>query len=169
MLCSHIVSDSAFTVQGFFRSLFTAGFSESFLNSHHSAPDQIDLVFDDRNITRAGESALQPPVIIMLTFPQHSSMCLRTVLYSLPLITGFSECVYPGCMAAVPNCISLLASFQVLPCLCPHPSMRGSVGVRGLITTTQQLPGFSFRCWQLLPSYLFRQSLPRHFPAYSAL
>ncbi|KAF8349856.1 hypothetical protein F5887DRAFT_942684 [Amanita rubescens] len=44
---------------GFFRSLFTAGFSESLprLHTHHSSsgPDQIDLVFDDCNITRAGQ------------------------------------------------------------------------------------------------------------------
>ncbi|KAF8641205.1 hypothetical protein AX17_000840 [Amanita inopinata Kibby_2008] len=40
---------------GFFRSLFTAGFSESVprLHSHQLGPDPIDLVFDDRNITRA--------------------------------------------------------------------------------------------------------------------
>ncbi|KAK2461731.1 hypothetical protein APHAL10511_006194 [Amanita phalloides] len=40
---------------GFFCSLFTAGFSESAprFHTHRSGPDQIDLVFDDPNITRA--------------------------------------------------------------------------------------------------------------------
>ncbi|PFH54700.1 hypothetical protein AMATHDRAFT_185472 [Amanita thiersii Skay4041] len=40
---------------GFFRSLFTGGFSESAprLHSHQYGADQIELVFDDRNITRA--------------------------------------------------------------------------------------------------------------------
>jgi len=59
-------SHSALTsVQGFFRSLFTAGFSESLprLHTHHSGPDQIDLVFDDRNITRAGQFSLLTAVL----------------------------------------------------------------------------------------------------------
>ncbi|KAH7930602.1 hypothetical protein BV22DRAFT_1124870 [Leucogyrophana mollusca] len=40
---------------GFFSSLFTAGFIESSpkFGSHVSGPDEIDIVFDDRNITRA--------------------------------------------------------------------------------------------------------------------
>lgn len=42
--------------QGFFRSLFTAGFSES-AKRHidlRNGKDEISLVFDDHNITRAG-------------------------------------------------------------------------------------------------------------------
>ncbi|KAH7916472.1 hypothetical protein BJ138DRAFT_1169287 [Hygrophoropsis aurantiaca] len=40
---------------GFFNSLFTAGFMESSpkFGSHMLGPDEIDIVFDDRNITRA--------------------------------------------------------------------------------------------------------------------
>jgi len=42
---------------GFFQSLFTAGFSESKakVSVRRSEPDVIDIVFDDPNITRAGE------------------------------------------------------------------------------------------------------------------
>ena len=45
-------------VQGFFQSLFTSGFSESTskYSSHRIGPDYIDIVLDDPNITRAGES-----------------------------------------------------------------------------------------------------------------
>ena len=45
-------------VQGFFQSLFTSGFSESTskFSSHRIGPDYIDIVLDDPNITRAGES-----------------------------------------------------------------------------------------------------------------
>ncbi|KAF8887738.1 hypothetical protein BD779DRAFT_1719529 [Infundibulicybe gibba] len=42
---------------GFFRSLFTAGFQESEssprLGTHYRGPDEIDIIFDDINITRA--------------------------------------------------------------------------------------------------------------------
>ncbi|EIN13191.1 hypothetical protein PUNSTDRAFT_123350 [Punctularia strigosozonata HHB-11173 SS5] len=40
---------------GFFRSMFTSGFSESKhrFASHIAGPDQVDIVFDDPNITRA--------------------------------------------------------------------------------------------------------------------
>ncbi|TFK40923.1 hypothetical protein BDQ12DRAFT_733284 [Crucibulum laeve] len=40
---------------GFFQSLFTAGFVESSarLNTHRHGPDEIDVIFDDRNITRS--------------------------------------------------------------------------------------------------------------------
>ncbi|KAI0719102.1 hypothetical protein C8T65DRAFT_61104 [Cerioporus squamosus] len=43
---------------GFFQSLFTSGFSESTskFSSHRGGPDYIDIVLDDPNITRAGES-----------------------------------------------------------------------------------------------------------------
>ncbi|KAF8665100.1 hypothetical protein AX16_000568 [Volvariella volvacea WC 439] len=39
----------------FFRSLFTAGFAESStrFSSHQHGPDEIDIIFDDHNITRA--------------------------------------------------------------------------------------------------------------------
>ncbi|KAI8983339.1 hypothetical protein BD414DRAFT_418639 [Trametes punicea] len=42
---------------GFFQSLFTAGFSESKAkhSSHRTDPDYVDVVFDDLNITRAGQ------------------------------------------------------------------------------------------------------------------
>ncbi|KAF9015404.1 hypothetical protein BDQ17DRAFT_1386144 [Cyathus striatus] len=40
---------------GFFRSLFTAGFSESSNASPTRAPEEIHIRFDDRNITRAGQ------------------------------------------------------------------------------------------------------------------
>lgn len=42
--------------QGYFKSLFTAGFAESSprLNGHHRGPDELEIVLDDRNITRAG-------------------------------------------------------------------------------------------------------------------
>ncbi|TBU48693.1 hypothetical protein BD309DRAFT_247440 [Dichomitus squalens] len=40
---------------GFFQSLFTSGFSESKSSSYRMRPDYIDIVFDDPNITRAGE------------------------------------------------------------------------------------------------------------------
>ena len=45
-------------LQGFFQSLFTSGFSESRARYNHRpvSPDYIDIVFDDPNITRAGES-----------------------------------------------------------------------------------------------------------------
>jgi hypothetical protein len=44
-------------VQGFFRSLFTAGFAESSPRptGHLRGTDEIDILFDDRNITRAGK------------------------------------------------------------------------------------------------------------------
>lgn len=45
-------------LQGFFQSLFTAGFAESktkLSTVRRSEPDTIDIVFDDPNITRAGE------------------------------------------------------------------------------------------------------------------
>ncbi|KAF4572438.1 hypothetical protein EYR36_006943 [Pleurotus pulmonarius] len=40
---------------GYFKSLFTAGFAESSprLNGHHRGPDELEIVLDDRNITRA--------------------------------------------------------------------------------------------------------------------
>lgn len=49
---------SAHIHQGFFNSLFTAGFLESSpnLSSSLSGTQDIDIVFDDRNITRAGTS-----------------------------------------------------------------------------------------------------------------
>ncbi|KAH9850649.1 hypothetical protein C2E23DRAFT_734831 [Lenzites betulinus] len=42
---------------GYFQSLFTSGFSESRAkhSSHRADPEYIDIVFDDLNITRAGE------------------------------------------------------------------------------------------------------------------
>ncbi|KAI1786288.1 hypothetical protein LXA43DRAFT_72308 [Ganoderma leucocontextum] len=40
---------------GFFQSLFTSGFSESKSSRYRMDPDCIDIVFDDPNITRAGE------------------------------------------------------------------------------------------------------------------
>jgi hypothetical protein len=44
--------------QGFFRSLFTSGFVESTpkFGRRLLGPDEIVIVFDDRNITRAGAS-----------------------------------------------------------------------------------------------------------------
>jgi hypothetical protein len=44
------------SLQGFFSSLFTSGFLESSprLLSHLRGPEEVDVVFDDRNITRAG-------------------------------------------------------------------------------------------------------------------
>ena len=50
------VTDQLYYIQGFFKSLFTSGFEES---SRPRSPrtaelDQVDITFDDRNITRAG-------------------------------------------------------------------------------------------------------------------
>jgi hypothetical protein len=44
--------------QGFFSSLFTAGFHESIIHGGLAGPDEINIVFDDRNITRAGAYVL---------------------------------------------------------------------------------------------------------------
>ena len=45
-------------LQGFFRSLFTAGFLESKSSRSRNGPDEITVVFDDFNITRPGEPTL---------------------------------------------------------------------------------------------------------------
>lgn len=60
--------------QGFFRSLFTSGFSESAPKAGHRylGPDIIEVVFDDRNITRAGKLARC-----------HSPRMLTTFYYSI--------------------------------------------------------------------------------------
>lgn len=46
--------------QGFFRSLFTAGFVEA-SPKHFAVPDEVDIAFDDHNITRAGAYNCIPP------------------------------------------------------------------------------------------------------------
>jgi hypothetical protein len=162
-------SHSALTsVQGFFRSLFTAGFSESLprLHTHQSGPDEIDLVFDDRNITRAGQfhSFDCRPIVLM------PSLSIRvgaphTFFYSLTL-NRFAESVYPGCMAVDPYYISLLALYRAQRNLCPHPFTTASLGAKGQIINTQHLLGFSFHCWQLPRSYPFLRSQPKRFLVY---
>ena len=51
-----ITSPSDILLQGFFSALFTSGFLESSPRrfNHQQGPEEIDVVFDDRNITRAG-------------------------------------------------------------------------------------------------------------------
>ncbi|OBZ79877.1 hypothetical protein A0H81_00294 [Grifola frondosa] len=69
---------------GFFQALFTSGFLESSsrLTSHRLGPEYIDIVFDDPNITRAGEQSL-------LMVPQRSDKaCLAHPMWVRDPDTG---------------------------------------------------------------------------------
>jgi hypothetical protein len=61
-VCEHRTYDTALSApltgrQGFFQSLFTAGFEES-ASIEQYEPRELDIVFEDRNITRAGTYAM---------------------------------------------------------------------------------------------------------------
>lgn len=100
-------------VQGFFRSLFTAGFSESLLNVH--SPDQIDLVFDDRNITRAGQSALQP-----LSLSCSLLLSIRVCSSHSPLFLSAHYCLLRVCISRLYGGGPPL---YIPPCLIPSTTL----------------------------------------------
>lgn len=93
--------------QGFFRSLFTAGFSES-RAARRGGADEISVTFDDCNITRPGVGFAFNP------FKQHgsnicviSSFRVRLNLNLAPsTYAAIPEYVYPGFME-----VALLFSF----------------------------------------------------------
>ncbi len=67
------IDDADIAQQGFFQSLFTAGFSESRIKpgGHRLEPDVIDIVLEDPNITRAGAHAFSlyhrlPPLTMVV-------------------------------------------------------------------------------------------------------
>ena len=84
------------TPQGFFSSLFTAGFIES---SSSSGLQHVDIVFDDRNITRAGVFSIHLPYQLTHYHQQHSSMCIYHSPDRRSLSLGYAS---HASMAAVP-------------------------------------------------------------------
>lgn len=60
VLCKAVILRSTIRFQGFFRSLFTGGFSESAVKliNLRNGTDEINLIFDDLNITRPGQTNL---------------------------------------------------------------------------------------------------------------
>ncbi|KAK0208039.1 hypothetical protein DFS33DRAFT_1253775 [Desarmillaria ectypa] len=136
---------------GFFRSLFTAGFMEASprLPNRYAVPDEIDVAFDDHNITRAGaKPMLDYRVCISRLYgggpPLHVCPLLRPTL-SHPLTPGFpyqSKYETPsGHQAATPQfLLSLLATsiYLSIPSLASQ-ALSSICGTLGPYTVIQYL------------------------------
>ncbi|KAG7450725.1 uncharacterized protein BT62DRAFT_1001516 [Guyanagaster necrorhizus] len=129
----------------FFRSLFTAGFVEASprLPSHYAGPDEINIVFDDHNITRAAFE-----VCVSRLYgggpPLHVCPCLRPT-FSRPLTPGFpyqsKHETPPGHQAATPQfLLSLLATsiYLSIPSLASQ-ALSSICGTLGPYTVIQYL------------------------------
>lgn len=55
------VANTVWLTQGFFRELFTSGWAEAHTRyGYRRGPEQMDIMFDDPNITRSGTSSHTP-------------------------------------------------------------------------------------------------------------
>ena len=123
------------SLQGFFSSLFTAGFLESGLQ-------HVDIVFDDRNITRPGTSSISHS----FHATHHPSSAFEYVrpLHSQPHLTVTLGYASRASTAAVPRSMFPLPSFpaHTIPSPLPFPAPPHPQISRAA-TTPRRPPSFS--------------------------